>query len=181
MFLLSYKIFRCLNLFSWYGFLYICTNKQFSFKARPRCSLFLQGGLFLCLKVKLLTLPIRRLPALDGISVIRISIIALREIACWRWRGQPFFCSRLTSNLILSKSSIELLTVQITPAQLRLLDHISPLDAYDRVKDINNIIYNAVGSDTTDDESMRQMLLLSDAILDIAFENLKNAKRWNIT
>ena len=102
------------------------------------------------------------------ISITRLAIDCTLAVK----RAAVFFALDLTYNLIMAKkTTTELLTVQITLAQMRLLDYVSHLDAYDRVKDLNNIIYNAVGSDTTNDESMRQMLLLSDAMLDIAFEN----------
>lgn len=106
------------------------------------------------------------------LSYPHFNFLPCKELVVGGEEGSRFYCPRLTTNSIMSKkTTTELLTVQITPAQMRFLDLCLHLDAYDRVKDLNNIIYNAVGSDTTDDESMRQMLLLSDAMMDIAFEH----------
>ena len=84
--------------------------------------------------------------------------------------GSRFFCSQLTSNSIMSKSTIELITVQVTPAQKSLLEFVMPLDAKDIAQNLGTVCITAINAELLDTDAIVRTMYLMQHVYEIALE-----------
>jgi hypothetical protein len=99
-------------------------------------------------------------------------------------RAAVFYCPRLTYNSIMSKTTnpqAELITVQVTPCQLAILNHFHKRDANDYAKILRSVCIAALSSNSDNREEISAVMWLAEAVQDLATEHYENLSFTNST